>query len=346
MLPSKNSFLDHVKWLRKAVAAEQAEFILAGDSMQALVRKGNMHWRLRPQFLITIDGTRQYSSTPSDGPQMFAGWFPYETRRWRLASDKLAFKHFAQSAGFQVPDHDVSPTSQMTDVVVKRVASSFGTQVSGPYRTAQEHTIDPSTGEYYERFIFGDLVKIWFWNAEPICAEVDRMPYVMGDGVLNLRQQIIVRARYARNYSDEESRELVKSCAPLLKYYGVTEDTILPRGKEQRIEFRYGSDLMHPRNRRIVDLQSDPLESWAQPIPEIGKTLYGAIPGDLRQHVVYTVDAIRDPAGKLWLLEMNSNPTLHPLVYVPMMRDLLSNAAQPSVQDLSRVTSSLEPAQA
>jgi len=43
VLPSKNSFLDHVKWLRKAVAAEQAEFILAGDSMQALVRKGNMH---------------------------------------------------------------------------------------------------------------------------------------------------------------------------------------------------------------------------------------------------------------------------------------------------------------
>ncbi|OCS45075.1 hypothetical protein [Ralstonia pickettii] len=203
MLPSKNSFLDHVKWLRKAVAAEEAEFILAGDTMQALVRKGNMHLRLRPQFLITIDGTRQYSSTPSDGPQMFAGWFPYETRRWRLASDKLAFKHFAQSAGFQVPEHDVSPTSQMTDVVVKRTASSFGTQVSGPYRTAQEHTIDPSLGEYYERFIFGDLVKIWFWNAEPICAEVDRMPYVMGDGVLNLRQQIIVRARYARTFDGQ-----------------------------------------------------------------------------------------------------------------------------------------------
>ncbi len=39
MRASKSSFLDHVKWLRKAVLAAKADLLVAGDSMQALVRQ-------------------------------------------------------------------------------------------------------------------------------------------------------------------------------------------------------------------------------------------------------------------------------------------------------------------
>ncbi len=43
----QNSFLDHVMWLRRAVLAARADFHVAGDTMQALVRLGSREvWRL------------------------------------------------------------------------------------------------------------------------------------------------------------------------------------------------------------------------------------------------------------------------------------------------------------
>ncbi|GAB7541630.1 hypothetical protein CS8_012930 [Cupriavidus sp. 8B] len=304
-----------------------AEFILTGDTMTALVRKGNSHWLLHPQFLTAIDGVRQYTSQPTDDTQMFAGWLPYKTKRWPIASDKLAFKRFAKSTGLSVPDFAVDGKIDIGDVVIKRAISSFGDQIRGPFRSVTESPLDIAQGEYYERFTRGDLLKVWFWNGTPVCAERDKMPFVAGDGVSTLGQLIISRARYSRPYSPQDTGQLLHRCAPLLHYCGVTDATILSKGKRQLIEYRYGSDLMHPRNRRILDLRPEAREDWTHALDGIGRNLYTALPGDLRTNTLFTVDAILDSEQAIWLLEMNSNPTVHPLAYPDMMNSLLSQGA-------------------
>jgi D-alanine-D-alanine ligase-like ATP-grasp enzyme len=47
----------------------------------------------------------------------------------------------------------------------------------------------------------------------------------------------------------------------------------------------------------------------------VGKVLWQTIPEELRQGVLFTVDAVLDDQGQLWLLETNSNPAVHPDVY-------------------------------
>jgi hypothetical protein len=321
----KNNFLDHVRLLRQAVRAQGAELIIAGDSMQALVRRGNQHRVLEAQFLATILGVRQYTPSLTDEVTHFAGWLPYRNRRWTVASDKMVFKRFAKSAMLNVPEFSVE--NDIADVLVKRPASSFGEHVKGPYRSASECPLDIAHGEYYERFIEGLLVKIWYWGPRPICAEVDNMPSVLGDGQSTIGDLILRRANWNKKCNDEEKNALLEKCELLLSYWGHTTNTVLPARTRQIIEFRYGSNLMHPRDRTMVDMLDKSSADWNASLREIGQALHTAIAPEDRYRTLYTVDAVRDRENKLWLLEMNSNPTVHPLAYPAILGDLFSEEA-------------------
>jgi len=330
VLPSKNNFLDHVKWLRSAVRAQGAELLVAGDSMAALVRQGQRHWVLHPQFLAPVAGVNQYVPTLTDDATHFAGWLPYRNRRWPAATDKLLFKRVAHQAGLRVPEFALETGPEMHDVVVKRAASSFGEQVRGPFRSSAECPLDVTRGDYYERFIAGELLKAWYWNGTAVAVEVDAMPAVVGDGRATLRELITQRATLMRAQSDEALQRLLGRSAVLLAYHGRALDEVLPAGVRQRVEFRYGSDLMHPRGRRVVDLRAvDPGSeaglAWAA-LMAAGAVLQGAVPEDLRAQTLFTLDAVRDKDQRIWFLEMNSNPTVHPLAYPRMIADLIGAA--------------------
>lgn len=330
MLPSKNNFLDHVKWLRSAVRAQGAELLIAGDSMEALVRHGKRHWVLHPQFLAPVAGVSQYVPTLTDDTTHFAGWLPYRNRRWPVATDKLLFKRVALQAGLPVPEFSVETGAEMNDVVVKRAASSFGEQVRGPFRSSAECPLDVAQGDYYERFIGGELLKAWYWNGEAVGVEVDAMPAVAGDGRSSLRELITQRATLMRSQNEDALQRLLGRSAVVLGYHGRSLDEVLPAGVRQRVEFRYGSDLMHPRGRRVVDLRSvDPLSeagaAWA-PLVAAGEALHRAIPEETRAQTLFTLDAVRDKDQRIWFLEMNSNPTVHPLAYPQMMAGLIGAA--------------------
>ena len=46
---------------------------------------------------------------------------------------------------------------------------------------------------------------------------------------------------------------------------------------------------------------------------------------DFRQRDrVYSIDAIIDTDQRLWILEMNCNPHIHPFLYEPMVTDMLN----------------------
>lgn len=174
--PCKDNFLDHVKWLRAAVQAQGAELLIAGDSLEALIRCGGRHAVLYPQFIAVVGGVRIRTAAMSGDVTHFAGWLPCRERLAPAARDKLAFKRLAARAGLAVPDFSLEADAAMTDVVVRRAGPSTGGQALGPFRSSSEHPLNLAQGEYYEQFIAGDRLRLWCWSGEPICVEAQPMP--------------------------------------------------------------------------------------------------------------------------------------------------------------------------
>jgi hypothetical protein len=320
---SKNSFMDHVKWLRIGVQSAGGDLLLAGNTMQALLRMGGRHWALYPQFLAITDGRSSYEPVWTDNVTHFAGWLPYTPRRWPVAGDKLTFKRFAAARGLPLPAFSVDPGSDMADVVVKRASSSFGRDIRGPFRSASETTLDLTQSEYYERFVQGEILKIWYWDEHPVCMEVDTMAAVKGDGHSTWLQLVEERAHLVQRRGQALIERLRERSRMVMDYSQVDPAAVPARGDKQLVDFRYGSELMHPRGRRVVDLREPGDESHAT-LKDYGRALRSGIPEAPGQGVTFTVDAIRDTDGKIWLLEMNSNPTVHPLVYPQMVQALFA----------------------
>ena len=338
-LPSKNNLLHHFLWLRAALAAAGAEAILDVDSFDVLVRRGPRQWALYPKFLAGAPGAQRYAAAPAPDVVTFAGWLPYRHKHWPLAADKLAFKRYARETLLPVPEYATDPDADLRDVIVKRANASFGAAIAGPFRSAAEHRLDPAHGEFFERFIEGKILKIWYWEGRPLCLEMDAMPSVRGDGGSSIGELILRRASLHQALRPEQRRALLDGCAALLRYHGTGIDDVLPRDRRQTVEFRYGSTLLHPRARTLVDLRGGPAgegaaqgtgpAALAAPLLELlgtaGLRLREAIPAGTRRHTLFTVDAVLDANGRAWLLEMNSNPAVHPLAYPAIAASVLDD---------------------
>ncbi|RAN48417.1 hypothetical protein RB25_11540 [Herbaspirillum rubrisubalbicans] len=308
--------------------------------MEALLRKDDAHWVLHPQFLANIDGVKQYTPTLVDEVTHFAGWLPYRNKRWPLASNKLAFKKFVQDAGLRTPEYARDNDAELDSVIVKRAASSFGNKILGPFRSSREHPLDTQQEEYYERFIQGQLLKIWFWNAQPVCAELDDMPSIEGDGASSIKDLMARRARAGQRRTESQITRMLQLREPIFNYYGVNQDTVLPRKVSQIIEFRYGSALMQMHERTVIDMSAGNLPFWTADLAEIGRIIHAGIPEALRDNTVFTLDAILDEEQGIWLLEINSNPAIQPLLYPAMIKNLIPAARPtPAVLPASDVSS-------
>lgn len=322
----KSHFFQHVKILRQAVSDAGAEAIMPLDSWEVLIRRGPSIWVMHPQFNANINGIQAYVKKISDNCYRFAGWLPYQNKKWLIATDKIAFKRFSEINGIPTPEYSLDVNSIASNVLIKRSMSSFGNKLYGPFRNAPARALDVSQGEYYEKFIEGTLFKIWFWDGIPICSERDVMTSVCGDGQSNLRDLILIRAGQFYQNKIKEQHELLGRCETIIRYYGNELDTVPSKGKSQIVDFRYGNDLMQDGDREIIDYSENDDDALGIKLRQIGKVLFEAIPQEIRPHTLFTLDAILDnqPEPQMWFLEMNSNPAVHPLVYKLMIKDLLS----------------------
>jgi hypothetical protein len=89
------------------------------------------------------------------------------------------------------------------------------------------------------------------------------------------------------------------------------------------VEFRYGSRLMRPSQRVVLDLLHDPAPPWLAEASAAGARMYEAVPADIQKGTLFTLDAMLPADGQPRFLEANCNPTVHPLVYPVMTRELL-----------------------
>jgi hypothetical protein len=326
LLPTNSYFRDQVRWLRQAAQAHGIEVLVELESMRAFLRKGNAHGVLMPQFLTRIDGRPRYVSTFTDDAIQLAGWRPERKHgSWPASSDKLVFKRAAQKLGLPVPDYWLGGDAVLTDVIVKCSVGSFGEQVHGPYRSSQQRPLRIEQGEYYERFIGGELLKVWYWGSMALGLECDPMPAVVGDGVSSIRELVLRRAQ-GPVLSEERLAKIFERCETVLAFDGAALRDVLPAGQRQRVEFRYGSDVMAQRERQLVDLRTQPDAQW-QPLVEMAPLLQQMIPEVLHERVLYAVDAVRDAEGRIFLLEMNANPFVNPLAYEPMLASWLADQA-------------------
>ncbi len=108
-----------------------------------------------------------------------------------------------------------------------------------------------------------------------------------------------------------------------MEYEGLTLDTVLDKDREQTIDFRYGV--------RFLDLEASDIDLVGAMIPsleielrDIGRKLWRGIPEPTRADTLFTVDAIVDNDDRIWVLEMNSNPFIHPYVYPVMLNGLFA----------------------
>jgi len=317
MSPYKLDLLNHFKALQGALTTLNAEAFLDPRTFILRIRLGETKRVFYPQFMKVASGVTQYIPNFAPDANRFIGWCPYVNRRWPLATEKLLFKQFARQNALRTPEYSAEPGVEMNDVLVKRNMSSFAAGIRGPFHSSADCVLDTAAGEYFERFVRGRIAKIWYWNDRPVCLELGRMPFVEGNGIATIRQ--LARRRLRRRGRNEPSMGL----RPFLEYEGLTLDTVLDKDREQTIDFRYGLRFLDPEASDI-DLVGAMISSLEFELRDIGHKLWRGIPEPTRADTLFTVDAIVDNDDRIWVLEMNSNPFIHPYVYPVMLNGLFA----------------------
>jgi hypothetical protein len=290
------------------------------------IRARGRRVELHPQFgLFRPTGGVGYSPALVESAQFFIGWRPYFNRVWPLSFDKRSFKAFCSANGVAVPRLWTRAEEVEAPVLIKRAVSSFSEGIRGPFAPAAVTSsgLTLTTGEFFEEFVPGDIIKVWYWNAAPVCLEVLPMPTVTGDGTRTLRQLV---KRIAIPHIECDWQE----CQAIVEYQGLSVDAVVPEGREVFVDFRYRS-ILHPvatdfpNTNVLATFAATPLMDQLR---RSGEVFWLGIPEAHRQNTLYTVDGILDRTGTARFLEINSNPAAHPDVYPAMLESLFAPDAQ------------------
>ncbi len=319
----KGDLLNHFKKIQFALANIGGAGRMDARTFALEVGVGQKARILYPQFITSDNGVRRYTSTFGPATKRFLGWCPYQSRCWEMASEKLTFKAFAMRNEIRTPSYSTNPGETIACVVVKNNISSPASTIKGPLRSSLEYRLNNAAGEYYERFVPGMITKIWYWTRLPVCLEFEKMPSVIGDDVATVGRLVERRGRGTRQ------KLKIDSLIPFLRYQGITPDSVLAKGQELLVDFRYGSPLLDRDLMRNVDLIEDTIPALARQISDIGDKLWRGIPQEVRSDAVFTVDAVIDAEERVWALEMNSSPFMHPYVYPVMLNGLFASEKEP-----------------
>ncbi|WP_431097928.1 hypothetical protein [Polaromonas aquatica] len=311
--------LNHFRALKAWADSSNAQVDLDIRTFNLEVKLRNRYYTLKPRFLLNKNGQMAYSTELARNVTGFIGWLPYDILRWDISQDKLLFKGFLKKAELGFPATWPSISDAEGGFLVKQPTGSFGYQISGPYRNVGEVPAvkdavleNKSVGiDFAEQFIVGTNLKVWFWGATAFYAHVHAYPTVMGDGVSTL--QVLIESRLAQTGktlgADEGSANVLCS----LNFQQVKLADILPRGREVWIDFRYGRQYASTSPTAESDNDLGRVNAHIrQQIDAMGVKVGQECLRRFKAPVLYSVDGVTDEAGKVWWLEINSNPILPP----------------------------------
>jgi hypothetical protein len=325
------NLFSHLRAISECLPKFEARARIDFETLNLLIRGRGRQIELLPQFMCRRDGGVVYTPKLATDVRGFIGWRPYFNRIWPEATEKMIFKDFCASNGLRTPPRYLRAEDVRSSVLVKRSRSSFGQGMTGPFtaNALRELNYAPRGGEYFEEFIHGDIAKIWYWNDQPASLEIIPMPTVVGDGRSTLRD-LIANIKSLLAFAEPDATQLREALA---RYQGLTLDSVPRDGQRVLVDFRYQSTL-HPVAFTKVNMLKDYEGTRAlEQIREAGKEFWHVIPEQLRQDIVYTIDAIVDDQQNVWFLEMNCNPLVHPDVYSVMIESMLvAIAPQPALR--------------
>jgi hypothetical protein len=317
-------------WMVHACLADfgaEASIDLADFTME--VRARNRHYTFYPRFLVRRGEQQLYSARPGRDTRWFGGWPPYVNKRWPIGCGKFAFKDFCLDKGLPTPRMWRSPEAGMSDFLIKLDLSSSNKGMHGPFASydpaVSEQVLPP--GGYYEQFIRGAMVKAWFWEDRLAAIDIHSMPTIKGDGRSSLRELLA-----GAHHPTDAPRANWSAFGEVARYQGTRLDAVLPEGRELMADFRFASTLVQGvrDNQPTLDRHKD--SAAVRELRGFGPMLWQGIPEDVRPATLFSLDAIVDAEDKVWLLEVNCNPQVHPEVYPFMLERLFgprANAAHP-----------------
>jgi hypothetical protein len=311
-----SGLLNHLKAVQKCMADLGGEATVNVDDLSLVVQVEREQRHFWPQFVIFRESRRLYSPAFTADVRAFIGWRPYQARRWPATADKLVFKEHAREVGVRVPEAWTEGGNEIRHVIVKQKRSSFGEGIRGPFERID--TPNPSqqlrAGEYYEAFIPGRIAKAWYLNGVLLCLELRPPPFVAGDG-----RSTVLELATVRSVQTVDQQAL----SWLIAAQGRRIGDILDIGKRLVVDFRYASpyEIGSFENENVLERLRD-TEIGGQ-FQRAGHLLSSAIPEDMRADTLVTLDAVVDAEDKVWFLEINSNPSVHPDAYPALLRGAL-----------------------
>jgi len=311
----KRSTINHFFYVQNALDKINSDAYLNTKKFFLELHFSNKSVTLYPQFTSKTKYGKQYSDTcDQDSFVFFNGWRPYRPKTIPSFTDKLLFKKKIMKQGIKTPAYTHDQDDAFPDALIKNQVSSFSADIKGPFRDISACEINKDKGDYFEEFIFGEIVKIWYVENRPIVYEKIPMPFVVGDGVSTLEELV------KNKVEDIKDRKLKDISDCMLSYYGKSLKDIPANGEKQVVDFKYVSVM-----RDIEDVSYDSIENLdlRKQLDQIGSVTWGMAKEEVKGMLIYTIDAILDKKEQLWILEANSNPIIHPCCYDAMI-DILS----------------------
>ncbi len=314
----RRNFLQHALAVTTWMQRHDARGGIDPRTMGMEIALGERAVRFYPQFLTDQQGHIGFVPKLQSGVSGFVGWLPQPGKGWKESTDKLAFKAFARSHGLRTPLYGGPGTLPATDYMVKKAASTLGRDLHGPFPASRAAEI--ASGHFWEQFVRGRVVKAWYWDGELAVVEIVRMPTVTGDGKRTLAElalQALGPAVAATPLPME-----------LLALQGVALHSVPQAGQTVELEYRYISPF-NPSNH--VDQNAREAirgTTVEEQLVRAGRVCLQALPEQQRQNTAFSLDGVLDAQDRLWLLEVNCNPLLHPAFYETMLDALFLNVLQ------------------
>ena len=317
-LRDKYDFFLHTKCLRQVALDLNLKMQMDMQSLHVKINNKNKIDILYPKYIYRTPEGVQSSTNFYDNTAWFAGWSlndkPTVVNNFK---DKLHFKKLLIEANIPTPQYSISNNHSLDNFVIKKTQSSGGRAILGPFKASDRVKPTLSESEFFETFIDGEITKIWFWNELPICLERQGMPRVIGDGVSTILDLI------KRNYCISLFPVVTQRLNQFLSVKNYSLNHILQKDETQLLEFVYGKGitLQLPAKLEVVDDMED--ENFVMQLLRIGDLANRYIKEESHHDMIYTVDAICDKNEKLWILEANSYPVIHPFLYSIMLSKLI-----------------------
>lgn len=309
-------FMHHLDAVQTWAQQAGVHVHLASSSLALTLSRSSKQWFLAPRFVQQIGGKLSYTRTRQRDTTL-VGWVIPETPQLNLAQDKGVFKKFASDAGLLVPAGWNTGAALSDDFLIKTRQGSFGVDIQGPFkRSKQEVTL--TKGEFCEQFIFGKSLKAWCWSGRVVALEVIEQPYLLGDGLRTVSELVAPRGSM-------DVRLPIEQAQAYLHWQGLHLHSVLDDQQKAYLSFLYSSPF-HNKSREDSNILSSVSERVRFQLSRAAMLSLQHFAPEHQKKVLYTLDGVLDVKERVWFLEINSHPMVHPSVYPHMLSSLVFGA--------------------